>query len=648
MRATHDPYFNENEATFKRWQQLTFIILPLGILGLFQGIIGEFGLRVSSFDLKIFPPMILYTFIVGGFLLFRPKLFTLSITAMLIGLSFFLILRTVGVLFFAPDSLKTGYELAEPLYWSPLIYIFSFLIPKVSGGRVISATFTLSFIILMILSLVYIPAPKNWEVVQFLFLANLVNTIQFVLSMRLVRLQESYSETKIKLKILDKVAYMDSLTGLPNRLKLQEILESTLKVAQHTKERLAVLFIDIDRFKLVNDTLGHGAGDTLLEQVATRLKTVIRDEDFVARISGDEFVLIIRHLDETLAAETLARRISESLSNPFELMGQFYKISVSIGGSLFPDDAQDANSLIRHADSAMYKIKKHGKNGFSMYEKSDLGLERRHMLEKDLRIALENQQFSLNYQPMYNLETEKVVKLEALLRWKHPQNGWISPADFIPIAEENGLIVPIGNWVLKEACTQARKWRLNQHAIRMSVNVSFLQFAHNNFLSKVIDALNENNLPGASLELELTESIVMGQPEDVKKTLHQLQSLGISIAIDDFGTGYSSLAYLRELPIDTVKIDRSFVHNLQVEGQDLIFSKALVETIVNLAKHLDLEVVAEGVETHPQRQMLKELGCHIGQGYLFAKPMPAEDMTKLFQDRTPNRTLARVEVSSVI
>lgn len=470
---------------------------------------------------------------------------------------------------------------------------------------------------------------------------NAVNIVQLILSFAFINLKKKYAQSREQLSELEEVMHTDTLTGLPNRLMLQRVLSKTLGVAKQNNELVAVLFIDVDRFKLINDTLGHSAGDALLERVARRLQEVVRDGDFVARISGDEFVIIARNLEKASTVRVIAQRVMASLSAPFEVAGQMLSVTVSIGSSLYPEDADDAESLIRHADSAMYKVKKRGKNGYELYQKTDVTLERRWALEKDLKTALESptavqEQFSLNYQPMYNLHTGALVKLEALLRWKHPEHGFVSPAEFIPVAEESGLIVPLGTWVLEEACRQAKFWQARHKNFRMSVNVSSLQFSHPGFYAAVINALKDSSLSGDFLELELTESIVMNQPADVKQVLAHLQRLGIRIAIDDFGTGYSSLAYLRDLPIDTVKIDRSFVRDLTEQDKDATFSKALVETIVGLAKHLELEVVAEGVETEAQRNLLKQLGCHIGQGYFFAKPLAAAEFDVYLQ-KLPKR-----------
>lgn len=616
-----------------RWRRLTLIIYPLGLLGLLLGCMGELHVQVSSFDLLIHPPMIALTSLMGIVLLLWPHTFSWVVSLMVPGISVFILVRVIGILFLAPPGLAVGYEMAEAIYWTPIIYIFAFLVPEVRGGRLVSIVFTTAFFLLTLIYIFFHPFQSASEATDLLIQVNLVNIVQLILSLGLVRLREQYSQAKLQLQFLDHTAHTDLVTGLPNRLSLQHILENALSIAQKNHEQLAILFIDIDRFKLINDTLGHSMGDLALETIATRLSEVLRDDDVVARISGDEFVVIIRKPDQPEAVKAIAERILARLSETFDLQGQNHSISASIGGSLFPDDAEDAETLIRHADSAMYKVKKRGKNGFEMYEKADAALERYAQLEKDLTIALENQQFFLTYQPMYNLQTGKLVKLEALLRWQHPIHGLISPAEFIPVAETSGLIIPLGSWVLEKACEQAKIWNLHQKAIRISINVSSLQFSHPGFFAVATQALKNHALPGTSLELEITESIVINQSESAKEMLLKLQELGIYIAIDDFGTGYSSLAYLRDLAIDTIKIDRSFVSDLVSEGRDVLFSKALIETIIGLAKYLDLEIVAEGIETESQRTLLKHLGCHIGQGYLFSKPITAAEFDQFFQHR---------------
>ncbi|MGL4608485.1 MAG: putative bifunctional diguanylate cyclase/phosphodiesterase [Trueperaceae bacterium] len=562
-------------------------------------------------------------------------------------MSLFFISKLIYTLFFIPSTLLALKQIPEIFFWTPSIYLICFLMPKMRGGW-LAAAFTLSCFLLSgvyILSNIQSMTTEHWGMIFLLCQANTMNLIQLILSFAFINLKSSYSASKEQVEVLEEVVHRDPLTGLPNRLKLQQSLDESIQNAKTKNELVGVLFIDVDRFKLVNDTLGHTAGDALLHHVAQRLNDIVRGGDLVARISGDEFVIVAHQLDNASTLGIIAQRIMASLSAPFEVEGQTLTITLSIGGALFPQDAEDAETLIRHADSAMYRVKKRGKNGFEVYQKSDAALERRWQLEKDLRSALEVQsgvqlskthiiesrQFRLHYQPMYDLSTGNLVKLEALLRWNHPAHGFISPAEFIPIAEESGLIVPLGMWVLEEACRQAKHWHIQHKQFRISVNVSLLQFSHPSFYGTVLNALKQSGLSGDYLELELTESILINQPNDVKRGLENLQRLGIRIAIDDFGTGYSSLAYLRDLPIDTLKIDRSFVQDLTENDKDATFSRALVETILGLAKHLELEVVAEGVETETQRNILKQLGCTTGQGYFFAKPLAAEEFDLYLQ-----------------
>jgi diguanylate cyclase len=631
----------KKEALEHTWRRVILAALPFGMLSLILAMPLE---RLSG-QWTLYDA--LYPFVLAGFviaeLLLLLKLAPLRhiIYALVTSTSFFFLGKLGYTLFVLPDSLLAHKQIGESFYWTPIIYLLCFLIPGVRGGWVASAFTGVFFTVSSVFAMMVVGqmSPERWGIFFVLSQINIVNFIQLLLSFAFIHLKVNYAESTEQVKVLEEVLHTDLLTGLPNRLKLQHILGDALDEAKKNNELLAVLFVDVDRFKLINDTLGHSAGDALLEHVARRLNEVVRDGDFVARISGDEFVIIARNLDKASTVRVIAQRIMASLSAPFEVVGQTLGVTVSIGSSLFPGDADDAETLIRHADSAMYKVKKRGKNGFEVYQKADASLERRWQLEKDLKAALETRpfkQFFLNYQPMYNLQTGSLVKLEALLRWKHPEHGFISPAEFIPVAEESGLIVPLGSWVLEEACRQAKAWQARHKSFRMSVNVSSLQFSHPGFFVTVIDALKDSGLSGEYLELELTESIVMNQPSDVKQVLGNLQRLGIRIAIDDFGTGYSSLAYLRDLPIDTVKIDRSFIKDLTEHDQDAAFSKALVETIVGLAKHLELEVVAEGVETEAQRNLLKQLGCHTGQGYFFAKPLAAEDFDVYLQ-KLPKR-----------
>ena len=442
----------------------------------------------------------------------------------------------------------------------------------------------------------------------------------------------------------ERYAHTDLLTGLPNRRVLELEFDQMLARSRASNRQVAALFIDIDRFKVVNDTLGHEAGDQLLRQVAERLRHATREGDLLVRLSGGEFVLIGMGIDGQQEATLVAQRIFSSMTLPFSINATELAVTVSIGIAFYPRDAQDSKGLLRHADSAMYKVKRSGKNGLRFYsEETDGNLERRVELERDMRMALKNDEFTLNYQPMYDLLNGNLVKVEALLRWQHPKYGLISPGEFIPLAEESGMIVSIGTWVLREACRQVKSWQnMNLGEFKVSVNVSPLQFSQPTFLSTVMKALQHTGLDPQYLELEMTETVVMDRLEDVSRALRSLRAIGISIAIDDFGTGYSSLAYLRDLPIDTVKIDRAFVSDLGSPLEAPQFALALIEAIMSLAGHLDLQVVAEGLETRDQLEIVRDLGCHIGQGYYFSKPLPSDALEKLLSPAFNNVTESQV------
>jgi diguanylate cyclase (GGDEF)-like protein len=622
--------FITNATSFENsWHKALLLAMPFAMIGALIGIWFEFmGQQTNPFDQWVHS-IALGMLILSWSALALNRLTPRQTALALMGEGIlYLLAKQFYVLFIMPNGINPPLELAESLFWTPFVYILCFFVSSGYGSR-LAGGFTLAS---LALSLVYIARQVSGDNIPYttiglLIQFNLSNLTQFLLSFAFVNLKDRYSQTKDKVSELKKVAHTDSLTGLPNRLVLQKALEKALLNARDKEQKVAVFFIDIDRFKLINDTLGHQTGDLLLELVSKRLKHTVNTGDFVARISGDEFVIISRKIDRPQAVSMLAAKILSAFSKPFELAGQSLNVTISVGSSLFPDDATDAETLLRNADSAMYKVKKHGKNGVMAYEKVEDNLEHRWQLEKDLRVALEQRQLSLHYQPMYDLKSGKLVKFETLLRWKHPEKGFISPAEFIPLAEENGMIVTLGAWVLEEACRQAKAWVDLGLPYKVSVNVSLLQFSHPNFVLAVLNAVKETGLLPTYLELEITESVLMSQPTEVNKILIKLKDEGIQLAMDDFGTGYSSLAYLRDLPIDTVKIDKSFVQKLDAQNTEP-FSRALVETIVGLAKHLDLEVVAEGVETAEQVEMLKQLGCNIGQGYYFSKPIPPNDLER--------------------
>ena len=612
----------------QNWHNVLLVTIPIGMLATLLGLWLESKARqLSPFD-DIAYITVLSVLTVSWLALASNKValnwIVLSLTS---GLSLFFLSKQLYVLLVLPKGLSPAFELLETLYWAPLIYLLCFLVSN-KYGRKIASIYTLSSLLITLVYVLRFPTmtPSTWGVLAVLTQLNLSNIVQLVLCFAFIHLKSHYRQTKDQMSILKKVAHTDALTGLPNRTVLQKALERAMQDAKDKNQMLAVLFIDLDRFKLINDTLGHQSGDKLLELVSKRLISTVKKGDFVARISGDEFVVITRKVDRPQTVNLIAGRILAAFNEPFEVAGQSLNVTVSIGSSLFPDDGTDAEALLRNADSAMYKVKKHGKNGVRAYEQSDVSLEHHWQLEQDLRVALEQGQLSLYYQPMYDLQTGKLIKFESLLRWKHPQRGFISPAEFIPLAEESGQIVTLGAWVLEEACLQAKSWQKLGHHFKVSVNISLLQFSHPNFVLAVLNAVKESGLSGSYLELEITESVVMSQPNEVNKILNRLKEAGIQLAMDDFGTGYSSLAYLRDLPINTVKIDQSFVKKL--DNCQEPFSRALIETIIGLAKHLDLQVVAEGIETAEQCVLLKQMGCHIGQGYYFSKPIPPQDLER--------------------
>ena len=443
------------------------------------------------------------------------------------------------------------------------------------------------------------------------------------------------------------LATHDVLTGLPNRLLFGERVFDAIARSESSQRGLAVLLVDLDRFKNVNDTLGHGAGDAVLKACAERLSRCLRDNDLVARVSGDEFAVLIEPCTQPAAAIGVARKVLAALERPLIVQGQEIVLTGSVGISLYHEDGRDAETLLKHADIAMFKAKESGRNCYQFYsaQMNSHSLQRLG-LEAALRRALEREEFLLHYQPKFELATGAITGVEALIRWQNPELGLVPPAQFIPIAEETGLIEPIGAWVLKEACAQARRWaEQGIEGIRVAVNLSARQF-RNEFLCRDIrKCLSESGMDPRLLELELTESMVMQDPELATTMLKDLKRMGLRLSIDDFGTGYSSLAYLKRFPIDSVKIDRSFVKDIPGDGEDM----AIVEAVIALAQSLRLSVVAEGVETAEQKEHLKRLGCDEMQGYFASKPLPAAEATRFLEAHVlkENRTRGRASLQIV-
>ncbi len=427
----------------------------------------------------------------------------------------------------------------------------------------------------------------------------------------------------------EKVAHLasyDALTGLPNRRSFITEVGRALERSIRSKAPFAVFFIDLDRFKNINDSLGHAAGDTLLKVIATRLTHLLRKTDMVARLGGDEFVVLLENCVDAVMLTNIATRTLAAINETVCIENCSFQVSGSIGISLYPDDCQDAATMLKHADAAMYLAKGQGKNNFQFYT-AELAAkaEQQFSLESDLRLAIKRDEFCLVYQPKINIASGQMVAVEALIRWQHPKRGLIAPGEFISLAEDSGLIGPIGKWVIQAACRQVRDWRrAGLQAPRCAVNLSVRQFNVDGLVDDVVQALASSQLQANALELEITESLLMANPERALSILMELHRMGVHIAIDDFGTGYSSLAYLKRFPAQTLKIDRSFVKDLPDDQDDATITKALVA----MAHSLGMDVVAEGVETKAQLLFLRDIGCDDAQGYYLGRPMPPEELAK--------------------
>jgi diguanylate cyclase (GGDEF)-like protein/PAS domain S-box-containing protein len=440
---------------------------------------------------------------------------------------------------------------------------------------------------------------------------------------------EDITERKQAEGQLEHLAHHDALTGLPNRALCYDRLSQALVQAERQHWGAAVLFLDLDRFKTVNDTLGHTTGDALLREAAQRLKACVRGADTVARVGGDEFVVILAELADPEDAGLVARKIIDAMALPLQIDAHEVFITASIGIATYPADGRESETLVKNADAAMFQAKDHGRGSFQFYTSAmnERALEKL-MLENDLRRALERNEFTLHYQPKLNLVTGKVTSFEALIRWNRAAKGMVQPVHFIPVLEDSGLIVPVGEWVIRAACAQMRAWQdAGLEIVPVAVNLAVKQFLHHDIVAVIESALRQSRIDARMLEVEITESDVMQNPEAVIMTLRTLRERRIRVSIDDFGTGYSSLGYLKRLPVDTIKLDRSFVTGLPQDGYDVSIARA----VIGMAHSLDLKVVAEGVETEAQRNFLSYHGCDEMQGYLFSRPLPAVECSRFLQ-----------------
>lgn len=458
---------------------------------------------------------------------------------------------------------------------------------------------------------------------------------------QVIHLARDITERKKAEEQIKHLAYYDNVTGLPNRTFYKELLARAIAYAKRNDQILATLFIDLDSFKQVNDTLGHDIGDQLLKAVGERLTKSLRKSDEVARmdseqtidtvsrLGGDEFIVLLRGIAKIEDAAIVAKRILKDISEPLELGGHEVSTTASIGISIYPTDGEDVKSLMKSADLAMYHAKDKGKNNSQFYSKTmNVTVLKRLVIENDLRKAIERNEFMLYYQPKVAVKNQKIVGAEALLRWKHPESGIVSPMEFIPVAEETGLILPIGEWVIRTACSQNKEWQKSGfEPMSIAVNLSNRQFEQPNLLEIIIRILKDVDMATKYVELEITESTLMKSPDTAISILNELKDIGITISIDDFGTGYSSLEYLKRIPLNSLKVAYPFIKNILTSADDA----AIAKTIITLAHSMNLNVIAEGVETEQQLKFLQELGCDEVQGYLFSRPLPADEFTKLLE-----------------
>ncbi|AZF14635.1 bifunctional diguanylate cyclase/phosphodiesterase [Pseudomonas sp. R3-18-08] len=448
-------------------------------------------------------------------------------------------------------------------------------------------------------------------------------------ALKVISLERTIEERVQELLKVSHLLQYDALTGLPNSTLLGDRLTQAIALGRRHDTQLAVMFIGLDRFKRINNALGYPVGDEVLEQVSQNLVATVRASDSVFRYGADEFVILLNDIQHPQQTQHIAQKVLNAISATRHVAGQDLSVTASLGISVYPNDSANAVGLIKQAETAMHTSKERGPNDFSFYTE-DMNLRARHQqnLESALRQALERDELVLHYQPKLELESGRIVGAEALTRWFHPKSGWISPAEFIPVAEDSGLIVRLTLWVLRQACAQAQAWRhMGLAPLRMSVNISAIDFRQRNFVDNLAAILEQTGLPPALLELEITESVLMQNVDETVAILQRIKALGVRLALDDFGTGYSSLSYLRRFPIDVLKIDQSFVRGLSINSQD----EQLISAIIGMGKSLKLDIIAEGVETLDQLNFLKAQRCEEGQGFLFSKALAPQDFVQLLQ-----------------
>ncbi|MBM7607790.1 diguanylate cyclase (GGDEF)-like protein [Lysinibacillus composti] len=460
------------------------------------------------------------------------------------------------------------------------------------------------------------------------------------------QLQAQTNALEEKNKVIEHMAFHDGLTGLPNRRMLNEQLVTNIHRAKAANKSLGILFIDLDRFKYVNDSLGHLMGDRILIEVSKRLSSIVREGDFVARAGGDEFIILLPNTDREGSLE-VAENILHAFKAPFLINQYEFYITTSIGLAVFPYDGDDSNTIIKNADAALYRAKEQGKNKYKVFHTGmNIQSYRTFLMQNDLRKAIARNEFSLVYQPRVHIESGKVMSAEALLRWNHPEWGPVSPEEFIPIAEEMGLILEIDEWVLKSVCEQINRWKeLGLPSMRIAINFSAQHFVQRNFIDQIQTILHDARIAPELIEIEITETAILGNEAIVSQTLTQIRQMGIMISLDDYGTGYSSLTYLKKFPFDTIKIDHSFIQDLASNENN---SRVIVESIIWLARQLNMKVIAEGVERLDQLKLLTEFQCNEVQGYIYSKPLKPEDFIKFLSAYGEQRAAEQPKTNAAV
>jgi diguanylate cyclase (GGDEF)-like protein len=621
--------------------QITSICYPIGNLAIIFIMISLFNTVSMRFSSNIFlfiffgtcsfflaDTLFLYLISQGQYSTGNPVDLLWTLGILLIGISSFFSKGEIMIMKDEEDLVKIvgknwmKYFLSFRL-WIPyagVIFLFVIMVMQKEGTNSIQIGSMIS-ILLIIFRQIYTLVENDALLEQSI---QLNKELEFKVQQRTMQIFRKNQQLKDSIEKVEYMAFHDPLTELPNRRYFEQHLSHALSRAKERNEQVAVFFLDLDRYKLINDTLGHSIGDLLLRQVAERLQACFGDNGVVSRHGGDEFLAFLPNLDQRKAA-IAAENILEALRKVFIIGEHELFITSSIGISLFPDHGYESDALTKRADAAMFAAKKAYRNQYHFYHSSmNIGTIGDLDLEKELRFALEREEFTLLYQPLVHIQDRSLKGVEALIRWKHPVNGWVSPDKFIPLAEDSGFIIPLGLWVLETACRQWKVWvEKGLPPITVAVNISIKQFFHPDFLNQIRQVLNKSGMDPAYLELEITENTFVSN--SAKELFEGLKQIGIKIAIDDFGTGYSSLQYLKRLPINKLKIDQSFIRDLPNDVNDV----AIVQTIIAMAHHMNLEVVAEGVETIEQLNFLKKHQCHTAQGYYFNKPISAEELEKI-------------------